>query len=80
MAEGQDKKDKKETKVEDTLQNFPEEIYLGLKNYTKARPLHVKAKEVIVKKHMTDEEVKEKEGHYFDEDAVDKIYDEDIDV
>lgn len=76
MAKGQDSsKDQ-----DDKLQNFPEEIYLGLKNYTKARPLHVKAKEVIVKKHMTDEEVKEKEGHYFDEDAVDKIYDEDVDV
>ena len=68
-------------KQEDTniLTNFPEDIYVGLQTYDKAQPLKKKAKEVIVKKAMTDEEIAEKEGKYFDETGI-KIYDEDIDV
>ena len=62
------------------LEKFPEEIYIGLQNYKKANPLKVKAKEVFVKKAMTDEEIEAKEGFYFDEKDVDKIYDEDVDI
>lgn len=71
-----------ETKAKDDtniLTNFPEDIYVALQTYDKAQPLKKKAKEVIVKKAMTDEEIAEKEGKYFDETGI-KIYDEDIDV
>ena len=68
-------------KADDTniLTNFPEDIYVGLQTYSKAQPLKKKAKEVIVKKAMTDEEIAEKEGKYFDETGI-KIFDEDVDV
>ena len=62
------------------LQKFPEEIYVGLQTYKAARPLKKKVKEVFVKKAMTDEEIEAKEGFYFDEKDVDKIYDEDVDI
>jgi hypothetical protein len=61
------------------LTNFPEDIYVGLQTYSKANPLKKKAKEVIVKKAMTDEEIADKEGKYFDDTDI-KIYDEDVDV
>jgi hypothetical protein len=61
------------------LTNFPEDIYVGLQTYPKAQPLKKKAKEVIVKKAMTDEEIANKEGKYFDETDI-KIFDEDVDV
>lgn len=72
----------KETKDNDinSLTNFPDDIYVGLQTYTKANPLKKKAKEVVIKKAMTDEEIEEKEGKYFDESDVTKIYDEDVDV
>lgn len=59
---------------------FPEEIYEGLHIPKGKKPLKTSAKEVIIKKKMTDEQIEAKEGHYFDEDDVDKIYDEDIDI
>jgi hypothetical protein len=62
------------------LTTIPKEIYEGLQVPKAARPLKLKAKEVIVKKLMTDEEIEKKEGQYFEEDDVDKIYDEDVDV
>ena len=61
------------------LTEFNEDIYVGLQTYTKALPLKKKAKEVLVKKAMTDEEIADKEGKYFDETGI-TIYDEDIDV
>jgi len=72
----------KKAEANDTniLTKFPEDIYVGLQTYTKAQPLKKKAKEVIVKKVMTDEEIEAKEGKYFDEEDVSKIYDEDVDV
>ena len=61
------------------LTDFQDDIYVGLQTYTKALPLKKKAKEVLVKKAMTDEEIADKEGKYFDETGI-TIYDEDIDV
>ena len=63
---------------EGELTKFPEEIYVGLQ-VPKSHPLKKTTKEVIVKKKMTDEEIADKEGKYFDEDDM-KIYDEDIDI
>jgi hypothetical protein len=63
----------------ETLEKIPEDIYKGFHTYKSARPLKVKAKEVIVKKAMTDEEIEAKEGQYFDDTGM-KIYDEDIDI
>ena len=63
-----------------TLTNFPPEIYDGLQVPKAVKPLKAKVKEVIVKPIMTDEEIEKKEGEYFDENSVKKIYDEDIDV
>jgi hypothetical protein len=71
-----------ETKAKDDtniLTNFPEDIYVGLQTYPKAHPLKKKAKEIFVKKAMTDEEIAAKEGKYFDETDI-KIFDEDVDV
>jgi len=59
---------------------LPEEIYIELQIPDKARPLEVKAKEVIVKPIMTNEEIAAKEGMYFDEDDSFTIYDEDVDI
>jgi hypothetical protein len=75
-AKDQDSKDNDRN----TIKHIPEEIYIGLKTPKVARPLRNKAKEVIVKKVMTDEEIAKKEGQYFDEKSVKKIYDEDADV
>jgi hypothetical protein len=61
------------------LTEFKDDIYVGLQTYTKALPLKKKAKEVLVKKAMTDQEIADKEGKYFDETGI-TIYDEDIDV
>ena len=64
---------------ENSLTEFNDDIYIGLQTYEKALPLKKKAKEVIIKKAMTDEEIADKEGKYFDETGM-KIFDEDIDV
>jgi len=75
--------DKVKKTKEDTLNvldKFPEDIYIGLHTYSKANPLKKTAKEIIVKKSMTDEEIEKKEGHYFEEKDVAKIYDEDVDI
>jgi hypothetical protein len=66
-------------KKDTELQSFPKEIYEGLQTFKK-KPLHVKAKKVVVSKCMTDEEIAKKEGKYFEEKDVDTIYDEDVDV
>jgi hypothetical protein len=62
-----------------SLTKFPEEIYTDLAVYDKARPLKPKAKEVIVKAVMTNDEIKAKEGTYFDGKGY-TIFDEDVDV
>ena len=62
------------------LTKFPPEIYEKLNLPKSAKPLKQKAKEVIIKAAMTDEEIKTKEGQYFTEKDVDTIYDEDVDV
>jgi len=64
---------------DETLQ-FSEDIYKGLALPKEAKPLHKTVKEVVVKPKFTDEEIAKREGTYFDEKEVDKIYDEDIDV
>ena len=58
----------------------PEAIYEGLQISKKHNPLKLKVKEVIVEKKMSDEEIKKKEGQYFEDKDVDKIFDEDVDV
>ena len=62
------------------LTNFPPEIYEGLALPKSSRPIKKSVKEVIVKPELTDEEIEAKEGQYFDEDDVNKIYDDDVDV
>ena len=62
-----------------SLTKFPEEIYTDLAVYDKARPLKAKAKEVVVKPIMTNDEIKAKEGTYFDGKGY-TIFDEDVDV
>ena len=62
-----------------SLTKFPEEIYTDLAVYDKARPLKPKAKEVLVKAIMTNDEIKAKEGTYFDGKGY-TIFDEDVDV
>jgi len=67
-------------KGQDHLTKFPPEIYEGLALPKKAHSIKKNVKEVTVKAKLTDEEIKGKEGEYFDEDSVDTIYDEDVDV
>ena len=59
---------------------FHPDIYQGLVIPEKANPLEYKVKEVMVKPVYTFKEMEDKEGKYFDEDAADVIYDEDVDV
>ena len=59
---------------------FPPEIYMGLVLPTETNPIEKTVKKVVVKAKLTNEEMEKKEGAYFDEDAADKIYDEDVDV
>jgi hypothetical protein len=61
-----------------SLDKFPEDIYKGLA-LPKAKQIHVTAKEVIVEAKMTHDEVKAKEGTYFDGKGY-TIFDEDVDV
>lgn len=58
---------------------FPEGIYDGLQIPKKVKPLHEKAKKIVVKKVMTDEEILAKKGTYIDEKGM-RILDEDCDV
>ena len=62
------------------LTNFPPDIYIGLSIPKTTKPLRKDVKEVIVKSILTEEEIKKREGTYFDEKEVNKIYDEDVDV
>lgn len=62
------------------LKNIPEEIYMELQIPKKARELKGKAKEVIVKPRMTNDEILAREGTYFTEKDADIIYDEDVDI
>lgn len=62
------------------LTNFPPDIYIGLSIPKTTKPLRKDVKEVIVKSILTEEEMKKREGTYFDEKEVNKIYDEDVDV
>jgi hypothetical protein len=65
---------------QDTLTKFPPEIYEGLALPKSAKPIQKSVKEITVKPVLTNEEIEKKEGHYFDEEDVDKIYDEDVDI
>ena len=62
------------------LTSFPPEIYEGLVMPKEARELKPKAKEVTVKAKMTNDEIKAREGQYFDEKDADTIFNEDVDV
>ena len=58
---------------------FPSDIYKGFRTPHAQRPLKPHVKEVIVKAVMTPEEMEGREGTYFTDKDVDKIYDEDVD-
>lgn len=62
------------------MPKYPGGFYKGVPLYKKARPLKVKAKEVIVEAKLTDEQMEEREGQYFDEKDAPTIFDEDVDV
>lgn len=62
------------------MPKYPSGFYKGVPMYTKARPLKVKAKEVVVEAILTDEQMEEREGQYFDEKDAPRIFDEDVDV
>jgi len=62
------------------LTNIPDEIYMELQIPKKAHSLKAKAKEVIVKPKMTNDEILAREGTYFTEKDADVIYDEDVDI
>ena len=59
---------------------LPKEIYVGLHIPKESHPLDYKVKEVVVKPKMTPEEIEAKEGTYFTEKDVSKLYDENVDV
>ncbi len=60
---------------------FPKEIYEGLRIPSGTAKVPKKnAKEIVVKAVMTNDQIKAREGTYFDEKEVDKIIDEDVDV
>ena len=61
-----------------SLDKFPEDIYTGLALPKKGH-LQKKAKEVVVESKMTSDEIKAKEGMYFDGKDY-TIFDEDVDV
>jgi hypothetical protein len=64
-----------------TEKSFPNEIYEGLRIPSGTAKVPKKnAKEVVIKAVMTNDQIKAREGTYFNEKEVDKIYDEDIDV
>ena len=65
-------------RAESELTKIPPEIYEGLE-LPKALPLKKSVKEVTLKPVMTDEEIKAKEGTYFDDKGM-TIYDEDVDI
>lgn len=62
-----------------SLDKFPEDIYTGLDLPKTAKPLRIKAREVIVHAKLTPEEIAAKEGTYFDGKGY-TIFDEDVDV
>jgi Oxygenase domain of the 2OGFeDO superfamily len=59
---------------------FPPEIYMGLVIPKVQNQLKSKVTEVFASQKMTNDEIKAKQGTYFDENAADVIYDEDVDV
>jgi hypothetical protein len=63
----------------DKLTKFPKDIYEGLVIPKIKRPLTVTAEKVVVKAAMTNDEIKAKEGTYFDGDNY-EIFDRDVDV
>ena len=60
---------------------FPKEIYEGLQTPSgKTHPVKKSVKELHVKEVMTNDQIKAREGTYFNEKEVTKIFSEDIDV
>jgi hypothetical protein len=61
--------------------HFKAEIYEGLQiPSTKERSAVKEARQVVLDPKMTNDEIKAREGTYFDEKEVDEIFDEDVDV
>jgi hypothetical protein len=63
------------------MESYPKEIYEGLRipsGASKTVKKHVK--EVIVESVLTNDEIKAREGTYFSDKEVDKIFDTDVDV
>ena len=63
----------------ETLTKFPKEIYEGLVIPNEKRPLVVNAKKIVVESKMTNDEIKAREGTYFDGKGY-EIFDTDVDV
>lgn len=60
---------------------FPKEIYEGLQTPSgKTHPVKKSVKELHVKEVMTNDQIKAREGTYFNEKEVTKIFSEDVDV
>ena len=60
---------------------FPKEIYEGLQIPSGTAKVPKKeSKQVIVKAVMTNDQIKAREGTYFDEKEIEKIFEEDVDV
>jgi hypothetical protein len=66
--------------MKDTSIKIPPEIYIGLNVPKTSNPIRFKAKEIIVKPVLTNEEIEKKEGQYFTEKDISTIYDEDVDI
>lgn len=67
-------------RVEPEEKTFKPEIYEGLQIPAKARPSRKKVREIVLEPKMTDEEIKKREGTYFEDKDADEILDEDADV
>lgn len=72
--------DNKLETADGSILKYPEGFYEGVPLYKTERALEKTVKKVVLEAKFTDEEMEEKEGRYFDEDAADTIFDEDVDV
>jgi len=66
-------------KSSDTLTKFPKEIYEGLVIPKEKRELSVHAEKIVVHSKMTNDDIKAREGTYFDGKGY-EIFDRDVDV
>lgn len=71
----------KRPEPEQEAKTFKPDIYEGLQiPSTKARSAKKEARKVVVEPKMSNDEIKAREGTYFDEKEADEIFDEDVDL